>query len=106
MKENQLSDSICEAVIACYENNLSIEQAEELFKWINKDKDNLLLFSQTARIWNASTLLTKKEPDISKAWHTIIDRINKNDIRPIVNDQTGRAKWCTNHIPLLFLIFP
>lgn len=83
MNEEAFPDSIYEAVIAYYENNLSNEQAEKLIQWINEDKNNLLLFREVEKIWNASALLKKIEPDISKAWNTIIDRIEYNDIRPL-----------------------
>lgn len=82
MEEKAVPDSIHEAVIAYHENNLSDKQAEELIKWINEDKNNLLLFRETEKIWLASALLKKNEPDISKVWNTVIDRIEFNDIRP------------------------
>jgi len=82
MEEKAVPDSIYEAVIAYHENNLSDKQAEELIKWINEDKKNLLLFRETEKIWYASALLKKNEPDISKALDTVIKRIEYNDIRP------------------------
>jgi transmembrane sensor len=83
MREYNVSDSLCEAIIAFYENNLTQVQAEELLVWIREDKENLHFFRETGKIWYASGLLSKKGFNTLEAWKTISVKIKENSKRPM-----------------------
>jgi transmembrane sensor len=77
-----ISDSIAEAIVGYYTNQLTQGQAEELLKWVNEKEDNLHHFHEIGKIWYSSGLLSNKESDVGKAWKKLLDKIKDNDIRP------------------------
>jgi ferric-dicitrate binding protein FerR (iron transport regulator) len=82
MNDKRVSDQVSEAAIDFIENNLTEEQAKELIKWVEEDKDNISLLCETEHIWNSFAVIEKKVPDISSAWNLVIERIEDNDSRP------------------------
>jgi ferric-dicitrate binding protein FerR (iron transport regulator) len=83
MNENLISDSLYEAMVAYYENNLTQVQAEELLSWIDEAEENLQYFTETGKIWYASGLLKKEEKETGEPWKRLLEKIEDNDIRPV-----------------------
>jgi ferric-dicitrate binding protein FerR (iron transport regulator) len=83
MKDHNIKDSVYEAIIAYYENNLTKGQADELILWISEDMENLHYFHETGKIWIASGMLPNREFNTGKAIKTVLERIKENDIRPM-----------------------
>ena len=83
MKEQNISDSLSEAIVSYYTNQLTQVQAEELIIWLNQDEENMLHFREVGELWNASSQLRKKKSDTNKGWVNLLDTINKNGIRPM-----------------------
>lgn len=83
MKEQNISDSLSEAIASFYTNQLTQVQAEELIKWLNKDEENRRHFRKVGQLWYASGQLSRKESDANKGWANLLDAINKNGKRPM-----------------------
>jgi transmembrane sensor len=83
MKENFISDSLYEAMVAYFENKLTQAQAEELLAWIGEAEENLQYFSETGKIWYASGLLKRAAKETDEPWKRLLEKIEDNDIRPM-----------------------
>jgi len=83
MKENPVSESVFEAIIAYHENKLSQAQAEELISWIEGNDENLKYFLECGNLWYASGLLKKRKVDSEKGWNDLMGRIREYDERPV-----------------------
>jgi transmembrane sensor len=83
MKENSVSDSLYEAMVAYYENELTQSQSEELIRWIGENNENLRYFQEIGKIWYASGLIKKTDRNQVEGWSKLLDKIAENDIRPM-----------------------
>jgi ferric-dicitrate binding protein FerR (iron transport regulator) len=83
MEEKIISDTISEAIVDYYTNQLTQSQAEELLKWVNENEDNMRHFHEIGKVWYTSGQLSRKETDAGKAWENLLDKIEDNDKRPM-----------------------
>jgi ferric-dicitrate binding protein FerR (iron transport regulator) len=83
MKEDFISDSVYEAMVAYFESKLTQVQAEELIAWIGENNNNLRYFLDTEKIWYASGMIKREEKDTGKAWKKLVEKIDNNNIRPM-----------------------
>jgi ferric-dicitrate binding protein FerR (iron transport regulator) len=83
MKEKNISDSLSEAIECYYANQLTQAQAEELITWLSLDEENIQHFREVGAMWYASSHMSRKESNTIEGWTTLMDKINKNGIRPM-----------------------
>jgi transmembrane sensor len=83
MKEIYISDSLGEAIENYYTDKLTQHQAEELIEWLGKSEKNRRYMLELENIRHASSLITAREKDTDKAWISLLDKIEENDIRPM-----------------------
>jgi len=87
MKGKQVSDKVSVALTGWLDNSLSDEQAVELVRWIGEDSNNLVALMEAEKLWNASALLARKEPDVAPAWNRVLDKIEMDDVRKLPGRQ-------------------
>ena len=83
MKEQNISDSLSEAIVSYYTNQLTQVQAYELIIWLNNGEENMRHFREVGELWYASSQLCRKESEANKGWANLLDIINKNGKRPM-----------------------
>lgn len=83
MKEKNISDSLGEAIEGYYSNKITQSQAEELLEWLRKDEKNRQYLLEFGKIWYASSQFSTRETDTNSAWINLLDKIERNDIRPL-----------------------
>lgn len=83
MKEDQVSDSVFEAIIAYFDNKINQPQAEELISWLEEKEDNISYFNETGRIFYASGLVKKCMKDPQEGWDNLLTRIRESGDRPV-----------------------
>jgi len=81
MKEKNISDSLTEAIVDYYTNNLTQAQSEELLEWLGENDENRQYLFELGKVWYASSQLSTKEKDTNGAWANLLDKIKENDIR-------------------------
>ena len=81
MKEKNISDSLTEAIVDYYTNNLTQAQSEELLEWLGENEENRQYLFELGKVWYASSQLSTKEKDTNGAWTNLLDKIKENDIR-------------------------
>lgn len=81
MKEKNISDSLTEAIVGYYTNNLTQAQSEELLEWLGENDENRQYLFELGKVWYASSQLSTKEKDTNGAWANLLDKIKENDIR-------------------------
>jgi len=81
MKEKNISDSLIEAIVGYYTNNLTQAQSEELLGWLGENEENRQYLFELGKVWYASSQLSTKEKDTNGAWTNLLDKIKENDIR-------------------------
>ena len=81
MKEKNISDSLIEAIVGYYTNNLTQAQSEELLEWLGENDENRQYLFELGKVWYASSQLSTKEKDTNGAWANLLDKIKENDIR-------------------------
>ena len=81
MKEKNISDSLIEAIVGYYTNNLTQAQSEELLEWLGENEENRQYLFELGKVWYASSQLSTKEKDTNGAWTNLLDKIKENDIR-------------------------
>jgi ferric-dicitrate binding protein FerR (iron transport regulator) len=81
MKEKNISDSLTEAIVGYYTNNLTQAQSEELLEWLGENDENRQYLFELGKVWYASSQLSTKEKDTNGAWTNLLDKIKENDIR-------------------------
>lgn len=81
MKEKNISDSLTEAIMGYYTNNLTQAQSEELLEWLGENDENRQYLFELGKVWYASSQLSTKEKDTNGAWANLLDKIKENDIR-------------------------
>ena len=81
MKEKNISDSLTEAIVGYYTNNLTQAQSEELLEWLGENEENRQYLFELGKVWYASSQLSTKEKDTNGAWANLLDKIKENDIR-------------------------
>ena len=81
MKEKNISDSLTEAIVGYYTNNLTQAQSDELLEWLGENEENRQYLFELGKVWYASSQLSTKEKDTNGAWANLLDKIKENDIR-------------------------
>jgi transmembrane sensor len=83
MEEQNISNSLAEAIESYYAKQLTNKQAEELIAWLSENDENRNHFREIGIIRYSSSQLSKKDPDTAKAWATLLDKIEENGKRPM-----------------------
>jgi transmembrane sensor len=83
MKEENISDSLREAITGYLTNSLTQIQAEELRIWLEETEENRHYLQELGKLWYASSQLSTKEKEAESAWADLQHKINENDIRRI-----------------------
>jgi ferric-dicitrate binding protein FerR (iron transport regulator) len=83
MKEKNISDSLREAIVGYYTNNLTQPEADELIEWLGENEENIDYFAELGKVWFVSSQLSSKEKDSNAAWPNLLEKIKDNDIRQL-----------------------
>ena len=83
MKEENISDSLWEAIEAYFTNKLTQSQAEQLLEWLGMSEENRRYLHELGKVWYASSQLSIKETDAAAGWIKLLDKIETDDIRPM-----------------------
>ncbi len=79
-KNLNISSNEKKALIDYFSDHLTAEDSAILNNWLEKSKENKLLFQQLSDIWQSANIVNYREKiDIDKAWKEIQHQLNKNN---------------------------
>lgn len=87
MEEQNISNSLAEAIESYYSDELTNSQAEELIAWLSENQENRNYFREIGIVRYSTSQLSKKRSDTTKGWSGLLKKIEENEKRPMPKDE-------------------